>query len=192
MEIFNVGDKSINLYLIASSTHRLLIDSGFPNSLNNLGREMRKTGFKVRDIDFLIVTHFHIDHAGAVQELKDQGVKFVLVDIQQEFIEPMEKMASGKWQYTRLKSDDTIVIAADDSREFLKSIGLNGLIVSTPDHCEDSITLIFDSGEAFTGDLYAEYLLTENDVEQIQSWNKLKQLGIKEVFPGHGNSYKIQ
>jgi glyoxylase-like metal-dependent hydrolase (beta-lactamase superfamily II) len=192
MEIFNVGNQSVNCYLIASSTHRLLIDSGFPNSLHNLGREMRKTGFKISDIDFLIVTHFHIDHAGAVQELKDQGVKFILVDIQQAFIEPMEKMAFGKWQYSPLKSDDNVVIAADDSREFLKSIGLNGLIVSTPGHSEDSITLVLDSGEAFTGDLYAEYLLTENDVEQIQSWNKLKQLGIKEVFPGHGNAYRIQ
>ena len=152
---------------------------------------MRKTGFKVRDIDYLIVTHFHIDHAGAIQELKDQGVRFILVDIQQKFIEPMEKKAFGKWQYTPLKSSDNVVIAANDSRKFLKSIGLNGLIVSTPGHSEDSITLLLDSGEAFTGDLYAEYLLTENDVEQIQSWNMLKQLGIKEVFPGHGNAYKV-
>ncbi|HEX8378200.1 MAG TPA: MBL fold metallo-hydrolase [Pedobacter sp.] len=191
MEIFNVGNQSINCYLIASNTHRLLIDTGFPNSLNNLGREMRKTGFKVSDINYLIVTHFHIDHAGAIQELKDQGVRFILVDIQQKFIEPMEKMAFGKWQYTPLKSSDNVVIAANDSRKFLESIGLNGLIVSTPGHSEDSITLILDSGEAFTGDLYAEYLLTENDVEQIQSWNMLKQLGIKEVFPGHGNAYKV-
>lgn len=192
MEVFNVGDQSINLYLIVSSTHRLLIDSGYPNSLNNLGREMRKTGFKVRDIDFLIVTHFHIDHAGAIQELKNQGVKYVLIDIQQKHIEPMEKMTLGKWQYIPLKREDNVIIGVDDSREFLKSIGLSGRIVSTPGHSEDSISLVFDSGESFTGDLYAEFLLTEKDSEQIQSWKKLKELGIKEIFPSHGNSYKVQ
>jgi len=192
MDIFNIGDKSINLYLIASNTHRLLIDSGFPNSLQSLGREMRKTGFKVNEIDFVIVTHFHIDHAGAIQEIKNQGVKFILFDIQQNSIKPMENMAIGKWQYTPLQLDDNILMKVEDSKEFLKSLNINGQIIATPGHTEDSISLALDSGESFTGDLYAEYLLTEKDYEQKQSWQKLKQSGIREVFPSHGNSYLIQ
>ncbi len=192
MDIFNVGDKSINLYLIVSCSHRILIDTGFPNSLNNLGREMRKTGFKVNEIDYLIVTHFHIDHAGAIQELKNQGVKFILFDIQQIAIKPMENMTIGKWLYTPLQLDDNIVMKVDDSGEFLKSININGQIITTPGHTNDCISLVLDSGESFTGDLYAEYLLTEKDIEQKKSWQKLKQLGIKEVFPSHGDSYKVQ
>jgi len=192
MDIINVGDKSINLYLIASNTHRLLIDTGFPNSLNNLGREMRKTGFKVNEIDFLIVTHFHVDHAGAIQEIKNQGVKFILFDIQQNAIKPMEDLTLGKWQYTPLRLDDNILMKVNHSREFLKSININGEIVATPGHSADSISLLLDSGESFTGDLYAEYLLTEKDFEQKQSWQKLKQLGVKEAFPSHGQPYKIQ
>jgi endoribonuclease LACTB2 len=192
MDIFNVGYKSINLYLIASSTHRLLIDSGFPNSLNNLGREMRKTGFKVNEIDFLIVTHFHIDHAGAIQELKNQGVKFILFDIQQNNIKPMENMTIGKWQYTPLLLDDNIMMKIDDSVEFLKSININGQIIKTAGHTDDSISLVLDSGECFIGDLLAEYLLTEKDFELNKSWQKLKQLGIKEAYPSHGGSYEIQ
>ncbi|HEX8545564.1 MAG TPA: MBL fold metallo-hydrolase [Cytophagaceae bacterium] len=191
MEIFNVGNKSINVYLLVSRTHRLLIDSGFPNSLSGLGREMRKTGFRVSDIDFLIVTHFHIDHAGAIQEIKDQGVKYILLDVQKKYIEPMEKMAVGKWQYTPLKLDDNVFLEAGDSREFLKSIGLKGVIVSTPGHSKDSISMVLDSGEAFTGDLYAQDLLGEIDLEQLQSWKTLKRLGVNNVFPGHGKTYRI-
>lgn len=191
MDIYNVGDKSVNRYLIASSTHRLLVDSGFPDTVNSLGRKLRTTGYKVSDIDFLIVTHFHIDHAGAIQELKDLGVQFVLWDIQQPFIAPMEKMATGKWKYIPLKYDNNIVMNIQDSRRFLKSIGLSGQVVSTPGHSHDSICLVLDSGEVFTGDLYAEHLLTETDTEQLQSWRLLKQLGIKEVFPGHGNDYQV-
>ena len=71
MNIFNVGNGSVNIYLLDSGTHRLLIDTGFPGTLNDLGRRLRQTGHKVRDIDYLLVTHFHVDHAGMVQELKE-------------------------------------------------------------------------------------------------------------------------
>ena len=192
MEVFNVGNKSINIYLIVSKTHRLLIDSGFPDSLNSLGREMRKTKYKISDIDFLLVTHYHIDHAGAIQEIKNQGVKFILFDIQKNFVEQMENMTIGKWKYTPLKLDDNIEMKVDDSRKFLNSININGQILSTPGHSDDSISLILDSGESFTGDLFAEHLLTDEDVVQKKSWEKLKDFGIKEVFPSHGNSYKIK
>jgi len=169
-----------------------LIDSGFPDSLNNLGREMRKTGYKIKDIDFLMVTHFHVDHAGAIQEIKNQGVKFILFDIQKNFINQMENMTIGKWKYTPLKLDDNIEMKVDDSRKFLNSLNINGQILSTPGHTADSISLVLDTGESFTGDLYAEHLLTDEDYEQKKSWLKLKELGIKEVFPSHGNSYKIK
>ncbi len=153
---------------------------------------MRKTGFKVNEIDYLIVTHFHIDHAGTIQELKNHGVKFILFDLQQHFIVPMENISLRKWPYTPLKPDDNNMLRIEESKEFLKSIGIMGQIVATSGHSADSISLVLDSGESFTGDLSAEFLLTENDFEQKQSWQKLKQLGVKEVFPSHGNSYKIQ
>ncbi len=192
MEIFNVGDKSINLYLVVSETHRLLIDSGFPNSMNHLGREMRKTGFKIREIDFLIVTHFHIDHAGAIQELKNEGVKFILFDIQRHFIEPMEKMTIGKWQYLPLNLSDTTEIKITDSKEFFNSMNLKGEVLATPGHSEDSISIVFETGEAFTGDLLAEHLLIKEEIEQQNSWSKLKELGIKKIFPSHGIEYLCQ
>lgn len=191
MKIFNVGDHAVNQYLLVSKTHRLLIDSGFPGSINKLGREMRKTGFKLSEIDFLIVTHFHVDHAGAIQELKNQNVKFVLFEVQEKFIRSMEDMTAGKWSYTPLKPDDNIVLSLEKSRGFLQSIGISGEVASTPGHSDDSISLILDSGECFIGDLYAEHLLTEKDFEQKQSWLKLKQAGVKEIFPGHGSCYKI-
>jgi hypothetical protein len=49
-----------------------------------------------------------------------------------------------------------------------------------------------DTGESFTGDLYPENLLTEQDYEQKKSWIKLKQSGSKEIFPAHGNPYKLR
>jgi endoribonuclease LACTB2 len=191
MNIFNIGDNSINLYLIDSGSHRLLIDSGFPNRVNDIGREMKKTGWKIRDIDYLLVTHFHIDHAGAVQELKDEGVTFVLMDIQQNSIKAMEDMAIRKWRYKTLSLDDVKILTISGSRDFLKQLNIQGEIISTPGHTDDSISLVIDSGEAFTGDLLAYHLLMEMNSVEDQSWKKIQKLGARTVYPSHSNSYQL-
>lgn len=192
MKIYNVGNKSINLYLLDSGTRRLLIDSGFPGQLNELGREMRKTGYKIKDINFLIVTHFHIDHAGAIQELKNEGVKFMLVDTQTAFIKAMENMTTGKWKYTPLNSSDNIILSIENSGAFLKQINFHGQVIRTPAHSEDSISLVFDSGDAFTGDLLPEHLIMNEEALEKASWTNLKNAGAKIIHPGHGNEYELK
>lgn len=191
MHIYNIGTDAINLYLIDSGSHRLLIDSGFPNTINELGREMRKIGFKIRDIDYLIVTHFHIDHAGAVQELKAQGVKFLLFDIQAGYIDSMEKMAVEKFKYQKLQMSDNVMMSVDESANFLNKIGLQARILSTPGHTDDSITLLCDSGEAFIGDLRAEYLAVDKDSTEYKTWAMLKTANARIIYPGHGKPYAI-
>jgi ribonuclease/clavin/mitogillin len=190
MKIFNVGNKSINLYLIDSGTHRLLIDAGFPAQLNELGRAMRQTGYTISAIDFLLVTHFHIDHAGAVQELKDAGVQFMLIDIQIDCIKPMEKLALNKWQYTALNQHDNIVLSAKDAGIFLQQYNFPAQVIETPGHSSDSVSLVLDTGETFTGDLLAEHLIMEEISPEKDAWEKLKRAGAKTIYPGHGKLYK--
>ncbi len=191
MEFYNVGGRSVNRYLLVSDSHRLLFDAGYPGSLHDMGREMRKTGFGVKDIDFVMVSHFHIDHAGALQEIKDAGAKYILFDIQRNYIEPMERMAQGKWKYTALRMEDNIVLQIADARRLLASMHIPGTVLSTPGHTDDSISLLLDGGEAFTGDLYPESGLPDDAVEMKNSWNLLRQSGARMVFPAHGNYYQL-
>lgn len=192
MKIFNVGNKSINLYLLDSGTHRLLIDAGFPAQLNELGRAMRQTGYTIFDIDFLLVRHFHIDHAGAVQELKDAGVQFILIDTQIDCIKPMETLALNKWKYATLKQDSNIVLAAKDAGIFLQQYNFPVQVIETPGHSPDSVSLVLDTGETFAGDLLAEHLIMEEVSPEKDAWQKLKMAGAKTVYPGHGKLYKIR
>lgn len=191
MQIFNVGSDAINLYLIDSGSHRLLVDSGFPGKLNELGREMRKTGFKIRDIDYLMVTHFHIDHAGAIQELKEQGVRFILFDVQMQYIDPMEKMAAGKWPYSKLQRSDNRLMRIEESADFLTELGFQAQVLSTPGHSDDSITLLFDSGEAFVGDLRACSMVDDKDSQEYKTWLSLKHAKARKIYPSHGEAYEL-
>lgn len=192
MRIFNVGNSSINLYLVVSQTHRLLFDAGFPGSTRQLGREMRKTGYKLSEIDYLMVSHFHIDHAGAVQEIKAQGARFILFPTQLEFILPMEKMIKGKWNYTPLVLHDNLCVETKDSEKLLESIGIHGRVLPTPGHTDDSISLILNSGETFTGDLPAEPLLPEDANDKKRVWSVLRESGASIVYPAHGKPYHLK
>jgi glyoxylase-like metal-dependent hydrolase (beta-lactamase superfamily II) len=191
MEIFNVGNKSVNRYLLVSDTHRLLIDSGFPGSLHELGRALRQTGGGLRDIDYLIVTHFHIDHAGAVQELKNEGVQFLLFPVQQAYLAPMELMAAHKWSYLPLSLSDNIVMPLSETRTFLKGISIDGEVIATRGHSDDSVSVLLDTGEVFTGDLTAAFLVTDEMEVSAESWRRIRQSGGRTVYPGHGKEYVL-
>lgn len=191
MKIFNVGYKSSNYYLIDAGQYCLAIDVGWPGTINDYGRQLRPTGKRVQDIDYLTVTHFHVDHAGLVQELKDKGVKFILFDMQIRNIAQMETMIQKKMSYKPINLDDNILITLPESRKFLQSIGLSGEVIHTPGHSDDSISVFLDSGDAFIGDLQPENQIMEDDIVSKSSWLRLKKLGVKRVYPGHGHSFEV-
>lgn len=195
MEIYNVGNNSVNLYLLKSATHNLLIDAGFPGTLNDLGRELRKTNIKMREINYLIVTHFHPDHAGLIQDLKNESIKFVVMDFQIPFISKMEQAKQRlltKMNYTQLVQTDNICISLNQSRSFLSELTIKGEIIATKGHTEDGIAIVLDGGETFIGDLIQESMaLEQNDHKTIDDWENLRKLGAKKIFPSHYNFYEI-
>ncbi len=78
------------------------------------------------------------------------------------------------------------MLAFADSRAFLRSLGVDGEIIPTPGHSNDSVTLILDEGFAFTGDLQPRFMLPDDDQISRESWDRIYQHKITRIFPGHG------
>jgi glyoxylase-like metal-dependent hydrolase (beta-lactamase superfamily II) len=79
------------------------------------------------------------------------------------------------------------VLTEGESREFLAGIGIEGEIISTPGHSDDSVTLILDEGIAFTGDLTPPMGVPDDPADlAYQSWERIRAKGAKAVYPGHG------
>ena len=186
MNIVNVGYDSTNYYMIEVQAGKLLVDCGWPGTIQKFLGVLKRKGISVKEIKYLLVTHFHPDHAGLVQELKNQGTRFILLDCQTRFIAPFrEYFIPKKYPYVEIRQDDNQVLRIEDSRMFLASIGLQGEILHTPGHSDDSVTLILDEGYAFTGDLHPSFMNIDHDVTQA-SWDKIHRHKIKQIFPGHG------
>ncbi len=186
MNIVNVGYYSANYYVLGERKPRLLIDVGWPGTLPILLANLKRKDISFQDIGYLLVTHYHPDHAGLAQELKDKGVRLIVLETQVSAIPLLRRYIKPTYAYVDIRLDDNENVDIAESRKFLKSLGMEGAILSTPGHSDDSITLVLDSGEAFTGDS----LMPASDDHALELikriWQKLRALRVKKLYPGHG------
>lgn len=187
MNIINVGYQSTNYYAIDIKGGKLLVDCGWPGTFPQFSAELARKNASVQDLKYLLVTHFHPDHAGMTQELKNLGVKHILMDLQVDFISQMTEFFKRKnHPYVQITTNDSINLKLSESQKFLAEIGLAGEIIHTPGHSSDSVTLILDEDFAFTGDLRPIFALPEDDIISRASWDTIREHKIKTIFPGHG------
>jgi glyoxylase-like metal-dependent hydrolase (beta-lactamase superfamily II) len=187
LNIVNVGYDSTNYYVIATASTKLLIDVGFPRTLPKLRHALKRTGIALSDINYLLATHYHPDHAGLVQEVKQQGIKLIVLENQITAIPKLKQHMKPSQQYLDITLNDNINIYTTESRSFLRRIGIDGEIIATPGHSDDSVTLILDTGIAFTGDLPPAYMADDPTNAIQRSWEAIYLHHITAVYPGHGS-----
>jgi endoribonuclease LACTB2 len=187
MNIVNVGYDSTNYYVLGGSAARLLVDVGWPGTLPKLLAMLKRKDVALRDIRYLLVTHYHPDHAGLAQELKAKGVRLIVLEHQLSAIPILKTYMKPVNRYVDITLHDNLQMATGESRAFLGSIGIEGEIVGTPGHSDDSVTLVLDEGAAFTGDLPPPGFVGERESDIVrQSWERLRALRVRMIYPGHG------
>jgi ribonuclease/clavin/mitogillin len=192
LSIVNVGYRSTNFWVLSAGRSRLLVDLGWPRMLGALEAELKRKDIPLREITHGIATHFHIDHAGAAQDLKNAGMRLIVTPEQVPHVAAMKQWIKPADRYTEIALHDNLVVPLAESRALLKSLGFDGQFVHTPGHSDDSVSLLLDSGEVFTGDLTHPGFVTDESAEVVRaSWARLGALGATTVYPGHGPAYPM-
>ncbi len=180
-----------NTFLIRGTGGNLLIDTDYAGTLPAFYRTIKEHDIKVSDIDYVMATHYHPDHIGLVSELMRQGVKLLLVDIQQSYVHFADEIFSRdkRLNYEPINADDAIIISCEKSRKFLKTIGIKGKILHTPSHSEDSVSLILDDGVCIVGDLEPiEHLDAYDNNEKLRKdWETVMRHDPKTIYYAHAN-----
>ena len=124
--------------------------------------------------------------------MKNKGVGLIVAEGQLEAIPAMKALMKPGNAYVDIDSRDNRAVRLCESRAFLSTIAIAGEIVSTPGHSNDSVTLVLDSGDAFTGDLQSESRADESMAGTVRaSWQKLRALHVAVIHPGHGPARAI-
>ena len=179
-----------NTYFIRGSKGSILLDTDYAGTLQMFYKEIKKNGISLKDIAYILATHYHPDHMGLVGELVSMGVKFLVIDTQVSNLHFSDDIFSRDKTLRMLPSvpeDKAEVIACKDSRAFLAALGIDGEIVSTPSHSEDSITLVLDSGDCFVGDLEPmEFMDGYEENKALQrDWDKVMSFSPRVIHYGH-------
>ncbi len=185
--IVNVGYRSTNFWVVSAGRSRLLVDLGWPGMFNQLEANLKRADIPLGEISHGLATHYHLDHAGAAQDLKNRGMRLIVTEEQESAIPLMARHVKPADHYTPIVPAGNLVIGCTESRSLLAGLGIAGQIVPTPGHSHDSVSLLLDSGHLFTGDLTWPGMVVDEDVPTVAaSWRLLAELGAQLVHAGHG------
>jgi metallo-beta-lactamase class B len=77
--VYMVGTCGITALLIVTSEGHILIDGATAEAADGIAENIRKLGYELKDVRYLLVTHEHLDHAGGLAKLKQiTGAKFLV------------------------------------------------------------------------------------------------------------------
>ncbi len=185
-----IRSHGVNLYLVACLDGLLLFDAGWPRSLPDLKTGLEAAGLRLAAIRFVMTSHAHPDHAGLMQKLKRYcGVRRIVHEVQPGALLELNRFFERKpdRNYEPIAIDETDLVVGSPNREVLQSIGVEGEILETPGHSDNSVSLVLDSGETFTGDLTRPDLATDANASAVAaSWTRLLARGAVTIYPGHG------
>lgn len=173
----------------------LLIDTDMPGTAGGFFKELKRNNIELKDIRYVLATHYHPDHMGLISELMMLGVKLLLIDKQREYVHFADKIFENQknLRYQPIDEKEATVISCEDSRRFLSGIGICGEIISTESHSDDGIALITDDGNCFVGDLESmQYIgAYENNYKLKKDWEKILIYHPKKVYFGHMREQRI-
>ena len=175
-----------NCYYIKGEKGSILVDTDWAGTLQAFYKKVKE--LNITNIDYLLITHYHPDHMGIVQDIIDNmNVKLLVIDVQKDYIHCSDKIfEKNKNINFNPICTEPLIISCKDSRKFLNNLGINGEIIYTPGHSDDSISLILDEGIALVGDLYdLNSAITFNDEKINNSWNKILSYNISKIYYGH-------
>lgn len=180
-----------NTFFIRGIHGGLLVDTDYAGTLPAFYRAIKEKNIRLSDISHVMATHYHPDHMGLISELMKQNIRLLLPDIQEPYIHFSDEIFARekRLNYQPINRNDAVIIRLDESRTFLKNMGIMGEIILTPSHSKDSVSLILDSGECFVGDLEPmEYLDGYGHNESLQKdWQLITSHSPKIIYYAHAN-----
>jgi glyoxylase-like metal-dependent hydrolase (beta-lactamase superfamily II) len=158
---FQGKPHAIASYLIRHSGGAVLIESGPGSTLSALEAGLAKEGLSTRDVTHVLVTHIHLDHAGAAGWLSQLGAQVIVhPNGAPHMLNPEKLIASA----TRIYRDRMQTLWGEflpvvekqlkvpkDAEEIV--IGnLRFVAINTPGHAEHHYCYLFED-VCFTGDV---------------------------------------
>ncbi len=192
--ILELKYANTNTYLIKGSGGYILWDTGWAGTFPDFCRALGKINVSIREIKYILLSHFHPDHMGIAQNIAGLGPQILVFPVQKDYVHFADSIFKKEAKYDFLPIEDGSILSVsfEEGKELLGQMGLQAEILGTPGHSDDSISLCLNSGEVFVGDLNPLYELELHKGTIIEeSWKKILSRKPKIIYYGHAKTAKL-
>lgn len=207
----------VNCYLLKNEDRYILVDTGVPGMYTTLEKSLQDAGCIPGKLGLIILTHGDIDHAGNAAYLKTKyNTKVAIRKEDAPMVEKKELLMQRKVKSVVMRMMQSIMnflgsykkmtaafqsftpdLYLEDGQE-LKTYGFDAKILHLPGHTPGSIAVLFENGDIIAGDTLQNMRkpntaqIIDNETVFAESIERLKQLSLKTVYPGHGKPFPWQ
>ncbi|MBI5955156.1 MAG: MBL fold metallo-hydrolase [Chloroflexi bacterium] len=202
---FQDKTQAIASYLIRHGDGAILVESGPGSTLPSLEAGLSKLGLSTRDVTHVLLTHIHLDHAGAAGWFSQQGAKiYVHPNGAPHLLNPEKLIASATriygdemqtlWGDFLPVAEDQLTVTQDGEEIVIGDLCI--LPLHTPGHAEHHCCYLFED-VCFTGDVggvripgyqYMRAPMVPPELhfpKWLDTIARLRSLGFKRIAPTH-------
>ncbi len=194
-----------------------------PHDFKRFLRKIKKLKIDISEIKYLLLTHSHADHTGYTEKfLQASNAKLIAHEntLPHLFNGTMESESKPVNFYYKIMfklavvalkhglqpitiADKRIITIKGDDDKLFKKLGIDGKIITTFGHTNDSITVVLNDERGFVGDTCSNrstfyfgkgkrpaFIIEEELL--MQSWRKIIAHGVKTIYPAHGKPFPIE
>ncbi len=183
--------RAAHSYLLRGSRRVVLVDTGLPTTTGYLDACLATLGLAPSDIDLVLLTHEHIDHAGGAAHFGRHALVAAhpLAANKLEMADDFSMMSRIFGETARPFTPDVLLVEG-------AGVDLGGLhldVVHTPGHCSGSVCLyesrhrlLISADTIMARGVLGGVVLSGNISDYISSLHKLQRLRVEQLLPGHG------
>lgn len=145
----------------------MLVESGPGSTIETIEKAIVAAGFKLSNLEAILLTHIHLDHAGATGSFLQKHNQNAHVYVHQRgakhMIDPSRLMESARRIYQDkmdtlwgkmepIDASNLTALDGDINDNNFEVLGHSIKAIYTPGHASHHISFLFDDGTMFTGD----------------------------------------
>lgn len=214
-EIIPIRLSMVNCYLIKNDDDYLMVDTGFSLQRRTVNKALFRAGCQRGNLKLVVITHGDSDHAGNAAYIRQSyGTRIAIYREEAGSVEKGDMRLNRKslqenppllmkvvfsLPVTRLGKSNRFKpdIYLEDGQD-LTEYGCEARILHIPGHSAGSIGVLTADGALFCGDLItggskpSRNSLVDSPEEMTTSIERLRGLGVRMVYPGHGKPFPME
>jgi glyoxylase-like metal-dependent hydrolase (beta-lactamase superfamily II) len=194
----------------------ILVDTGTPDGAKAIVQALLKAGIEPADLDLILLTHGHYDHAGNAAALLRMSSATLAIGLGDGALVRKSETPSyraGNWLGRLFLLLRRVVDVGTENHEpaqphwyiagelDLHPYGIPGRVIPTPGHTPGSLSILLETGEAIVGDLIGGLpipqlpgrpLFIHDEAAWRESLRRVLAARPRLIYPSHGGPFTFQ